>query len=857
MRKILLIICLIFFISIAGVSAEDLNQDISLVQSPNGGTFSELQDKINAADEGSTIKLENNYTYDDSFEDGYITISKKITVDGDGYTIDAKSASGIFNIAAAGVVLNNISFINALSDDGFGGAIYSTDALSINNCIFTDSIAPIYSESDLTVSNSIFRGNVNEYNGGAIFSVGSLTVKDSDFTGNVAKCGSGAAIYAAGDLTVLNCNFNDNILLRKDPEFYAFGGAIYSSGVSKISDSTFTNNTGAIYSECNMEVINSTFIRNVNEHSGGAIYSGADLNISNSIFEDNTAEEGGAVYSQGKLRVSNCLFSGNFAEEGGAVYFTDTMTVSDSNFTGNAAHWLGGGAIYALGDLAVNSSNFIDNDAPDWDYQGNIGGAIYSSGPLNVTYSTFINNTAGNFHEESNNAIYAYAAYANIVYSKFINNYIILTKFSSAFDLDFNSTVVPSGGSVMIFLRFKNENIPGNVTIRINDDEKEVAIVNGSADLPLFDLAPGTYVVNAEYPENDDWWGYSYTARFNVFSGSYVIDAPSLVKYFGGEERFGVCVSEIDGRVVSGKKVVININGEDYQRTTNEDGYASVGVNLNAGKYDVSVKCEDSEVTSSITVKSTMSGKNITKTFRNETQYYAKFLDSEGYYLTNSTVRFNINGVFYDRLTNDSGVAKLNINLNPGEYIITAENPDSGETYSNVITVLANMDENHDLVKYYRNDSQYVIRLLDDEGNPVGAGVNVTFNINGVFYTRTTNATGHAKLNINLEPGTYIITAIYKDLMMSNTITVLPVLEAEDLEMKYLDGSKFNVTLLNGEGKPYAGQNVTFNVNGVFYERTTDANGVAHLNINLMAGEYIITSSYNDSNIANKITISS
>ena len=83
------------------------------------------------------------------------------------------------------------------------------------------------------------------------------------------------------------------------------------------------------------------------------------------------------------------------------------------------------------------------------------------------------------------------------------------------------------------------------------------------------------------------------------------------------------------------------------------------------------------------------------------------------------------------------------------------------------------------------------------------------------------------------------------------------VLEAKDLKMKYLDGSKFNVTLLNGEGKIYPGQNVTFNVNGVFYNRTTDVNGVAHLNINLMPGEYIITSSYNGSNIAKRITISS
>ena len=44
---------------------------------------------------------------------------------------------------------------------------------------------------------------------------------------------------------------------------------------------------------------------------------------------------------------------------------------------------------------------------------------------------------------------------------------------------------------------------------------------------------------------------------------------------------------------------------------------------------------------------------------------------------------------------------------------------------------------------------------------------------------------------------------------------------------------------------------------GVFYERTTDASGIARLNINLMPGEYIITSSYNGSNIANRITLSS
>ena len=71
-------------------------------------------------------------------------------------------------------------------------------------------------------------------------------------------------------------------------------------------------------------------------------------------------------------------------------------------------------------------------------------------------------------------------------------------------------------------------------------------------------------------------------------------------------------------------------------------------------------------------MKPTVSGENITKIFRNGTQYYATFVDSEGKTLTNNTeVEFNINGVLYKRYTNENGTAQLNINLYPGKYIIT------------------------------------------------------------------------------------------------------------------------------------------------------------------------------------------
>ena len=74
--------------------------------------------------------------------------------------------------------------------------------------------------------------------------------------------------------------------------------------------------------------------------------------------------------------------------------------------------------------------------------------------------------------------------------------------------------------------------------------------------------------------------------------------------------------------------------------------------------------------------------------------------------------------------------------------------------------------------------------------------------------------------------------------------------------MTFQDGSNFTVKTLDGQGMPLPNQNLTFNIHGVFYHKTTDDNGVANLNINLMKGEYIITSMWDDYEIANMIYIS-
>ena len=92
-------------------------------------------------------------------------------------------------------------------------------------------------------------------------------------------------------------------------------------------------------------------------------------------------------------------------------------------------------------------------------------------------------------------------------------------------------------------------------------------------------------------------------------------------------------------------------------------------------------------------------------------------------------------------------------------------------------------------------------------------------------------------------------------LAIGNNINVLPTLVTNDLSMKYLDGSKFTAQTLDGQGNPLTNQNVSFNINGVLYQKVTDKEGIASLNITLLAGEYIITSYWNDFQVGNTIKI--
>ena len=401
----------------------------------------------------------------------------------------------------------------------------------------------------------------------------------------------------------------------------------------------------------------------------------------------------------------------------------------------------------------------------------------------------------------------------------------------------------------------------GTVTVEIGGKNYTANVTDGIANVIIPGLGVGDYNITTTYSGDAKYDLMTKKGNITVIPNVNVnLDVSDVEMFYHDGSRLVAKLTDFQGKPIVNATIYFSINGVNYARTTDANGTASIALNLESGAYPVIVAYNGSASYSKIsknitvTINPSIIADDLVKMYKNDTKFSAKFLGSDGKVLANTTVKFNINGVLYTRTTNNDGVGSLAINLRPGEYVLTAYNPVTGEQQGFNITVKS-LIVTQDLTKYYMNASSFQATIYDKNGS-LAVGKNVTFNINGVFYTRTADENGVVSLAINLRPGEYIITTIYEELDIGNNVVVLPTLVTSDLNMTYRDGSKFTAQTLDGQGKPLVNQNVTFNVNGRLYFKTTGDDGVASLTINLMSGKYIITSYWNDFQTGNTIIIS-
>ena len=162
------------------------------VAKTDGTTFWDLNRTINGNTD-DTISLDNDYTFNSTTDNDFINgivISRPVTINGNGYTINANGKASIFRVTCESVVLNDITFVNgnATDVDDEGGAVYGI--CRAINCTFKENHAHAGGAmSGGSAVNCTFLSNHADNQGGAM-SGGSAV--DCTFSGNSAYYGGAA-----------------------------------------------------------------------------------------------------------------------------------------------------------------------------------------------------------------------------------------------------------------------------------------------------------------------------------------------------------------------------------------------------------------------------------------------------------------------------------------------------------------------------------------------------------------------------------------------------------------------------------------------------------------------------------------
>ncbi len=325
--------------------------------------------------------------------------------------------------------------------------------------------------------------------------------------------------------------------------------------------------------------------------------------------------------------------------------------------------------------------------------------------------------------------------------------------------------------------------------------------------------------------------------------------------YDGG--NYTVCLKDSNtNSPLEGKTVIFTVNDVNYTSKTDSGGIAAV--NLNLGTYSVTAyfdgedAYDSSSLTSRINVLPTVKTYDLIKYYKGTAKYTATFYDSQGNALANKMVNIIINGKKYSKKTNAKGAVALNVNLKPGTYSASADNPATGYHAVTSIKIRSTIASS-DLKKVAGDSKKFTAKFYKSNGKVLSKQY-IKFKINGKTYNVRTNSKGQASLSLNnLKKGTYEIISYNRDgLSQKNTVKIYKIANTK------LDAGNYYCTFLPGDVKKIkikfatsladsskSGKTVKIKIDGKTYSKKTDSNGVIDFNLaSFKKGLYKVVYSY-------------
>lgn len=747
-------------------------------------------------------------------------IGSKVIIDGSGsnwFAANERSISG-FKYA-----LSNLTLINfKAKSTGYKkenniGVISNYADLTIDNCIFKNVAGSSISNYDLAnlkvISSSFVDSKHLGFYGGVLFNYDA----NARFYNCIVNNYSSTDIFYSTAVNTENVYlefFNSTFKNLKsfDSRCKFLGASNTNVTMSHINYIDNDCNFAVAYDKSSVKIDNSVF-KNSNWLSGSVngmiwdVYNSSFININSLTFSS---------INDYKSNFNGCLFDGGNVEFRG-----NTITVGNSSFYNNKV-------------IIVNNDNQKGNLDFNYNYWNNNNpkNMIDTTANVKLNYWIVKHLSAENLFNDSYKVVISYKLFDGSNYKNYDVRFVPIKPVRFTLITSKGSNSLNSGTLINDIFEFINTaNDDRNVVVSFTDNTKlNITLYNQHKVDTNIDLSQKTAKI-----------GDIVEINVNIKDNKT-----------GLAVDFGIVEIYLNNKLISSNNVTGLAISKSITVDESKSFYNISVIYKGNNKYANSSNSAILRI-SSIPLETVIISKDLTKYYKNGSQFDVVLKDVLGNVLVGKIVKITINGVTYNKITNDKGEARLSINLFPGVYNITVlfEDDDNyvKSLNTNKIVVLSK------IITKFVDNNKFIVKLVNDDGTPK-TNASLAIIANGVQYNRITNGSGEARLNVRLNPNNYIFAVTDGQEVVSSSVNVLSTIETSDISMFYKDGTKYSVKLCDLDGNIMPNKNVAITINGVTYNKVTDSNGVAYLNINLNPGTYSVWATYGDKTVCNIVSIS-
>lgn len=227
---------------------------------------------------------------------------------------------------------------------------------------------------------------------------------------------------------------------------------------------------------------------------------------------------------------------------------------------------------------------------------------------------------------------------------------------------------------------------------------------------------------------------------------------------------------------------------------------------------------------------------------------YLYLKDTKGNRLVNKTVTLTINGKTYTKTTNQNGIVYIRLNSFVGTYTLKAQFKGDSKYYANTSSFSVKIYKIKTAITISSSSvvrGKYLYAYLKDGDGKAISGMKMTIKLNGVTYSRTTNANGRIGLTVSPAEGKYSTVINYPGnvshyactktftLNVVKATTAITVVNTTVIKGKYL-----YAYLKTSAGVALASKAITITFDGKNFAKTTNAYGRVFLYVNKAVGSY-------------------